>query len=370
MRDIREPSATINPDFAAYTVQTADGSAIVGVFNGEKEGVLRFTDPAGQVHEIPRAKVKNIQALPVSLMPEKLLDVLTPAEQRDLLTFLLQPPFEPAPLVIDGAPAPRKRAEVEHILGSALTASPDPAAKPLRIVLCASEKDASHGKPGYHDYPLWRSRWTRLLNMAEGVTAEPANDWPSEEQWAKADLIIFDSYNPVWALERDDVKISALGEQIDKFLARGGGLVSLHWSLNGGSHPDALAQRLGLAWGTPASKYRHGASDWVLDKNHPLAAGFGEFQIPDESYWHLTGDLAAANASILASSVEEGMPTPQMWTREAGAGRVFVSIPGHFRWTYDDPLYRILIFRGMMWSAHQRMDRLAPLVMVGARVEE
>jgi type 1 glutamine amidotransferase len=59
-----------------------------------------------------------------------------------------------------------------------------------------------------------------------------------------------------------------------------------------------------------------------------------------------------------------------MWTREAGVGRVFVSIPGHFRWTYDDPLYRILIFRGMMWAAHQPMDRLAPLVMAGARVEE
>jgi type 1 glutamine amidotransferase len=59
-----------------------------------------------------------------------------------------------------------------------------------------------------------------------------------------------------------------------------------------------------------------------------------------------------------------------MWTRDAGPGRVFVSIPGHFRWTYDDPLYRILIFRGMMWSAHQPMDRLAPLVMAGARVEE
>ncbi|HEY3899739.1 MAG TPA: ThuA domain-containing protein [Chthoniobacter sp.] len=370
LRDIREPSATINPDFAAYTVQTADGSAIVGVFNGEKNGVLRFTDTAGQVHEVPRAKVKTMQALPVSLMPEKLLDALTPGEQRDLLTFLLQTPFEPAPVVIDGVPAPRKRAEVERILGPALTAPPDPAAKPLRIVLCASEKDAAHGKPGYHDYPLWRSRWTRLLNMAEGVTAEPATDWPSEEQWAKADLVVFDSYNPVWALERDDVKISALGEQIDKFLARGGGLVSLHWSLNGGSHPDALAQRLGLAWGSPASKYRHGASDWVLDKNHPLAAGFGEFQIPDESYWHLTGDLAAANASVLASSVEEGLPTPQMWTRQVGAGRVFVSIPGHFRWTYDDPLYRILIFRGMMWSARQPIDRLAPLVMVGARVEE
>jgi type 1 glutamine amidotransferase len=59
-----------------------------------------------------------------------------------------------------------------------------------------------------------------------------------------------------------------------------------------------------------------------------------------------------------------------MWSREAGPGRVFVSVPGHYTWTYDDPLYRILIFRGLMWTARQPLDRLAPLSVVGARVQE
>ena len=49
----------------------------------------------------------------------------------------------------------------------------------------------------------------------------------------------------------------------------------------------------------------------------------------------------------LATSVEDGQPTPQMWTREAGKGRVFVAIPGHYNWTFDDPLARVLILRGM-----------------------
>ena len=38
--------------------------------------------------------------------------------------------------------------------------------------------------------------------------------------------------------------------------------------------------------------------------------------------------------------------------------------------THDDPLYRILILRGMMWSARQPIDRLAPLSVIGARVAE
>ena len=100
----------------------------------------------------------------------------------------VEPPFAPAPLVIEHAPAPRKRAEVESILGPALTAPADPRAKPLQVVLCASAKDQAHNKPGFHDYPLWRSRWSRLLGMAPGLIVDTANDWPSAEQWITADL--------------------------------------------------------------------------------------------------------------------------------------------------------------------------------------
>ncbi|HYF37079.1 MAG TPA: ThuA domain-containing protein, partial [Prosthecobacter sp.] len=283
--------------------------------------------------------------------------------------WAMETQFIPAPLLAEGAPPPRKMREVKSILGDALTAKPDPAAKPLRIVLCASAKDGNHGGPGAHNYPLWRSRWSRLLGMAEGITVDPADKWPSDEQWGNADVIAFNSHNPAWASERDPGAVQKRGADMDKFLERGGGIVFIHYALNAGGNASQLATRLGAAWRSPPARFRHGASDWVLDKGHPLTAGFDEFRIPDESYWHLTGDLAAAQAEILASSVEEGGPRPQMWTREVGAGRVFVSVPGHYTWTYDDPLYRILILRGLMWTARQPMDRLAPLSIVGARVE-
>jgi putative heme-binding domain-containing protein len=281
----------------------------------------------------------------------------------------VETPFVPAPLLAEGAPLPRKMSEIKAILGDALTAKPDSQAKPLHIVLCASAKDGDHGGPGAHNYPLWRSRWSRLLGMADGINVEPANIWPSSEQWRTADIIAFNSFNPAWAGERDAAKIKQRGEDMDKFLARGGGIVFIHYAMNAGKNASALAQRLGLAWNRPPAAFRHGASDWVLDKNHPLAAGFDKFQVPDESYWHLTGDLAAAKGNVLATSLEENAPTPQMWTREVGPGRVFVSIPGHYTWTYDDPLYRILILRGLMWTAKQPQDRLAPLSVIGARVE-
>jgi type 1 glutamine amidotransferase len=56
------------------------------------------------------------------------------------------------------------------------------------------------------------------------------------------------------------------------------------------------------------------------------------------------------------------------WTLEPHGGRVFVSIPGHFSWTFDDPLFRILMLRGIAWAGKDSVDRFNDLVLPGARV--
>ena len=76
------------------------------------------------------------------------------------------------------------------------------------------------------------------------------------------------------------------------------------------------------------------------------------------------------SSPALRLSMEEGEPQPQVWARTQGGGRVFVCIPGHFTWTFDDPLYRVLLLRGLCWAAHQPVDRFAELVTVGARLGE
>jgi type 1 glutamine amidotransferase len=73
---------------------------------------------------------------------------------------------------------------------------------------------------------------------------------------------------------------------------------------------------------------------------------------------------------VLASGVEEGKPQPLFWVREEGTGRVFVSIPGHYAWTFDDPLFRLLVLRGIAWAAGASVDRFNDLIMPGARVKE
>ena len=70
----------------------------------------------------------------------------------------------------------------------------------------------------------------------------------------------------------------------------------------------------------------------------------------------------------MATGIEDQSPQPLFWTVEPTPGRVFVSIPGHFSWTFDDPLFRTLLLRGIAWAAGEEMDRFNNLVTAGARL--
>jgi type 1 glutamine amidotransferase len=86
----------------------------------------------------------------------------------------------------------------------------------------------------------------------------------------------------------------------------------------------------------------------------------------DESYWMLTGELPKDR--VLATQIEDKEPRPLFWTVEKGLGRVFVSIPGHFSWTFDDPIFRILLLRGIAWTAKEPVDRFNDLVWPGSDI--
>jgi putative heme-binding domain-containing protein len=355
LKDIHEPNAAINPDHVAYNVELNDGEALTGVLKTDTADQLTFADASGQTVRAAKKQVKSIKPATLSLMPEGLWAALTVQQQKDLMTFLLTTPLEPAPIEASGPPPPRSRSEIGAFLASAGSQSPT-GNPPFRIVLCAGPKD--HG-PGEHDYPLWQKRWEKLLSLADGVKVGTAMNWPSAEQLKTADVIAFYSNNPGWNAGR--------AKELDAFLARGGGLVYLHYAVDGHKEVDALAGRIGLAWRGGGSKFRHGALDLKLHP-HPLAAGFSKLDFIDESYWQLVGDRK--NIDLLASGLEDGVQQPLIWTRTQGKGRVFVSILGHYNWTFDDPLFRLLILRGICWSGKEPMDRLAELATIGARITD
>ena len=154
---------------------------------------------------------------------------------------------------------------------------------------------------------------------------------------------------------------------LDDFHKRGGGAVYLHYAIDGGKDPAGVAERMGLAF-TLGSRFRHGELDLTFkDSKHPITQGLPTLHFTDETYWNLRGDCS--RIAVLGTVVEDNVPQPQVWTLEREKSRIVGCIPGHYSWTFDDPLYRVLVLRSICWAAKQNdVDRLSDLCLVGARI--
>jgi putative heme-binding domain-containing protein len=355
LRDITQPSFAINPDHLTYTINLHDGRTLTGVVRTEG-GKLHVGDQKGAVTVIDKADVDQMKPSPLSTMPDDLLKPLGPDRTRDLLTFLLAaPPSMPRDYAgKQQRPKSRTVAEVNAVLVGA----PEPPEKtrPIRVVLVAGPKD--HGL-GEHDYPAWQKAWKELLGTAAQVEVVTAWEWPAKEEFQKADVMVFYQYGD-WDAKR--------ATDIDAFLERGGGLAYVHWAVAGRKGGPEFARRIGLAGGAFGVKFRHGPLDveFAKDQKHPVARNLGKLRLVDESYWQMVGELSKDR--VIATTVEEKEPRPQFWSLERGRGRVFVSIPGHYSWTFDDPLFRVVLLRGIAWAAKEPVDRFNDLVWPGADV--
>jgi len=261
---------------------------------------------------------------------------------------------------------------------------------PLRLVLLADRKDHGPAGNGTHDYPLWKKRWALLLgghtasdatqvNLhgapikhgdstkgAEDVTVERAHGWPSDAQFASADVIVAYCYL-AWT--------DARKKQVTAYLDRGGGLVLVHsatWT-KPKADPD-VAALVGIGGFT---RFRHGKVRAELTgANHAICRGLPRtLLLTDETYWPPTPPLNASRVTVLATSREDvggenshNQPQPLFWTHHAGRGRVFGCVPGHFAWTFDDPWFRLWLLRGIAWAAGGSPYRFDHLALRGARV--
>lgn len=251
------------------------------------------------------------------------------------------------------SPSLRTRAEYESALrGLPLPDTDD--ARPLEVCLVAGEKD--HG-PGEHEYQRWQNRWQSILNQADHVTCESAFEWPEKEQWNSCGLVVLYFWNHNWNHQRY--------AELDAFLDRGGGVVAIHSALVEDHDPHKLAKRFGLAGQRPQLQFRHGPLCLEANRaeSHPIMRGIENLHLEDETYWDLAGD--SSGIELLASSREGERVCPMLWTNQPGKGRVVCAVPGHYAWTFDDPIYRLILLRSMAWAAGSDAARFQELASTG-----
>lgn len=254
----------------------------------------------------------------------------------------------------------------------------------MNIVLLADVKD--HGDKE-HDYPLWQKRWALLLggkNIGDsnekqvnlfgpasgdynGLTAnrpyaqvETAWEWPSEEQFKTADVIVAYCYLK-WNPERI--------KQVEKYLSAGKGLVVVHpasWT-----EPEPSQEVAKLIGISGYKFYRHGVVDLkITAPGHPICLGLPEkIRFDDEAYWPaaLQTDIEVLGTSDEKEGGDSNDVKPQtiFWTHIFGKGRVFGCVPGHNTWTFDDPYFRIILLRGIAWAGGQSPYCFDSLVLRG-----
>ena len=87
MKDIIEPSRSINPDYVSYLVLTEDGRTLTGLFQSADDERVTLFDSAAKQHTIQRDEIEEIRASSVSLMPTG-FDKLGKEKLQNLVAFL------------------------------------------------------------------------------------------------------------------------------------------------------------------------------------------------------------------------------------------------------------------------------------------
>ena len=96
-----------------------------------------------------------------------------------------------------------------------------------------------------------------------------------------------------------------------------------------------------------------------IGRTHPITSGIADFTVHTEQYWLLTdayNEVLATTvyAPHLGSEFTAPVEVPVVWTRQWGAGRVFVSAIGHRRADLEQPEIFDLTIRGLEWAARDR----------------
>jgi putative membrane-bound dehydrogenase-like protein len=97
LEHIIDPSAVIRPEYISHSASLADGRRLVGLVIESSPQSITLLDAENRKTVIPRGDLEDLQPLPTSLMPEKLLDTLTDEQVCDLFAYLASDPPVPKP---------------------------------------------------------------------------------------------------------------------------------------------------------------------------------------------------------------------------------------------------------------------------------
>ncbi|MEV4755011.1 ThuA domain-containing protein [Micromonospora sp. NPDC049559] len=144
---------------------------------------------------------------------------------------------------------------------------------------------------------------------------------------------------------------------LDAAVRAGTGLAGWHGGIVGSFHHNRYQHLTGgLFVHHPPGFLDHTLTVLPERAEHPLVAGIGTVRLHTEKYWVLSDPLNDVLATVTYEPEpdtpwREPVTLPAVWTRNWGAGRVFVSTVGHKVDDLTVPEIRTITERGLLWAA-------------------
>ena len=89
IRSVLEPSNRIATGYQPVIVATRDGKVETGVVRSETDTAIELADRDARITRIPKVDIEVRRVGNVSVMPVKLVEVLSPPDFADLISFLM-----------------------------------------------------------------------------------------------------------------------------------------------------------------------------------------------------------------------------------------------------------------------------------------
>lgn len=230
--------------------------------------------------------------------------------------------------------------------------SSNKAAATKKILLIGQSPDGHI--PATHEFMAGLRVIDKLLKPIAGIETKTVN---ADDPWTdgpkllkEADCaVIMVTQGGRW-MQSDPARYKAFKE----FVAKGGAVVALHWSV-GAKDPQYIQGQLKILGGTRGGKQRKyttvEADLKVVNKKHPIMTGVKDFHVYDEFYYRL--DLLKNDPGfqpLLQVRLDEKDETVcWAWNRPDG-GRAFGYVGMHFHKNWELPEYRRFITQGILWT--------------------
>jgi putative heme-binding domain-containing protein len=88
LRALLTPNAAMEAGYRAFRVELKDGDLIEGLFVSQDNDSIILRRPNSEDLRIPQDQVRRAEFLRTSIMPEGLLDSISPGDATDLFAYL------------------------------------------------------------------------------------------------------------------------------------------------------------------------------------------------------------------------------------------------------------------------------------------